>query len=89
MTVSTTPDAGRRAELNASLKHLLDSVNAGLNEHERLDFLVIVAEQWTVENGYITPTLKVKRPAIESAYGPQFGAWAAKKQAVLWQTLPA
>lgn len=81
-------DAGRRAELSASLQQLLNEVNATLDEHEKLDFLVVVPEQWTVENGLITPTLKVKRPSIESSYAGQFEVWARRRQAVIWQGLP-
>jgi len=80
-------DSTRRAELNASLRLQLDSVNATLDDHEQLDFFVIVPEQWTVENGLITPTLKVKRPAIEAAYASQFESWAARKQKVVWHGL--
>lgn len=78
-------DAALRAELTASLKQTLADTNAALDPHEQLDFLAVVAEQWNVENGFITPTLKIKRNAVEDAYGRQFEAWAKqKKQGVIW-----
>ena len=82
-------DAGRRAELSASLQQLLSQVNPTLDDHEKLDFLVVVTEQWTVENGLITPTLKVKRPSIEACYAGQFEPWARRKQSVIWQGFAA
>lgn len=48
-----------------------------LDKHERLRQLVVVKDSWAVENGFLTPTLKIKRNIIESTYGPQFPAWSA------------
>ena len=77
--------AEKKAELTASLSAHLESVNAQLNEHEQLDFLAVVADQWTVENQFITPTMKIKRPMIESTYAKHFDQWAAARQSVIWQ----
>jgi len=76
--------AEKNAELTASLSGHLDAVNAQLDDHEQLDFLVVVPEQWTVENQFITPTMKVKRPAIESTYARHFEGWTQRKQTVIW-----
>ncbi len=75
----------KTAALTAELDSHLSAVNSQLDGHEQIDFLVVVAQQWTVENGYITPTLKVKRPAIEAAYGKQFEPWAASRKTVIWE----
>ncbi|MES2684037.1 MAG: AMP-binding protein [Pseudomonadota bacterium] len=77
-------NAEKKAELSASLATHREAVNAQLNEHEKLDFFVVVSEQWTVENHFITPTMKVKRPMIESTYSKHFDQWAAARQAVIW-----
>lgn len=81
---SCIDDAEKKVELTASLKAHLDSVNAQLDDHEQLDFFVVVPEQWTVENHFITPTMKVKRPMIESSYAKHFDQWTALKQPVVW-----
>ena len=73
-----------KESISRSLTEHLEAVNAQLDQHEQLDFLVIVAEQWTVENGLVTPTLKIKRNEIEKTYGACFDGWAAQKAAVLW-----
>ena len=78
-------DAAAREELTRSLQGHLDRVNAQLDPHEQMDFVAVVPEQWTVDNGFITPTFKVKRPVIEKHYGEYFEDWAARKQAVIWQ----
>ena len=73
-----------KERISRSLTEHLEAVNAQIDPHERLDFLVVVGEQWTVENGLATPTLKVKRSEIEKLYGVSFEAWARQKAAVLW-----
>ena len=76
--------AGRQA-LQGSLERLLEEVNQVLDKHERLRQLVVVKDSWAVENGFLTPTLKIKRNVIESAYGSQFLAWSERSESVLWQ----
>ncbi|MCU7251510.1 AMP-binding protein [Pseudomonas koreensis] len=80
--------AGRdegRASLHSSLEKLLEEVNAVLDKHERLRRLVVVKDSWAVENGFLTPTLKIKRNIIEDTYGARFEEWSERSEAVLWQ----
>ncbi|WP_226499632.1 AMP-binding protein [Pseudomonas sp. MWU16-30322] len=74
-----------RGSLHSSLEKLLEEVNAGLDKHERLRRLVVVKDSWAVENGFLTPTLKIKRNVIEDTYGARFEEWSARSEAVLWQ----
>jgi long-subunit acyl-CoA synthetase (AMP-forming) len=74
-----------RAGLHSSLEQLLEEVNAVLDKHERLRRLVVVKDSWAVENGFLTPTLKIKRNVIEAAYGARFEEWSERSEAVLWQ----
>jgi len=76
--------SGDRAALESSLSAHLDAVNAGLDPHEQLDCLVVVTTPWSVENGFITPTFKVKRNRIEEVYGPMYERWTGAKQRVIW-----
>ena len=73
-----------RDELENSLKALLAEVNGRLDHHERLQGLVLVKEVWAVENGFLTPTLKIKRAVIEGIYGERFAEWQQRSEAVLW-----
>jgi|TARA_A100001518_G_C1221766_1_gene66484 long-subunit acyl-CoA synthetase (AMP-forming) len=73
-----------RDELENSLKALLAEVNGRLDHHERLQGLVLVKEVWAVENGFLTPTLKIKRAVIEGTYGERFAEWQQRSEAVLW-----
>lgn len=78
-------DTGLREALSGELRGLRESVNAALDPHERLDFLAVVREPWTVDNGLITPTLKIKRAQIEQHYAPEFAAWQRRGEPVVWQ----
>ncbi|SEE07788.1 AMP-binding protein [Pseudomonas anguilliseptica] len=75
---------GARGELESSLKKLLEEVNQNLDKHERLQRLVLVKEVWAVDNGFLTPTLKIKRAVVEGTYGERFDEWTTRSEAVLW-----
>lgn len=73
-----------RKEFEGELAAHMQSVNETLDPHERLDFVVVVPEQWTVESGFVTPTLKIKRNVVEKHYGDYFETWAKSKKKVVW-----
>jgi long-chain acyl-CoA synthetase len=72
-----------RAALMAELTKHLEEVNARLDPHEQLHTLVVIKTPWTVDNGLITPTFKVKRNRIEEAYGAKFEGWVGKQAKVV------
>ncbi len=73
-----------RAGLETMLAAHLVSINASLDPHEQLECLVVVTTPWSVENGFITPTFKVKRNRIEEVYGPMYERWVGAKRPVVW-----
>ncbi|MFZ3202977.1 MAG: AMP-binding protein [Pseudomonas sp.] len=75
---------GSRGDLEDSLKSLLEQVNLALDKHERLQRLVLVKDVWAVDNGFLTPTLKIKRTVVEGTYGPHFADWVERRETVLW-----
>lgn len=46
----------------------VQSLNKGLGETEKIKKHVLIPDEWSVANGLITPTLKVRRRAITSRY---------------------
>jgi len=70
--------------LDAEFRQLLEQINATLEHHEQLAFLVVVKEAWSMEEGFLTPTMKIKRNKIEARYEPQTDDWFAMKQPVIW-----
>jgi long-chain acyl-CoA synthetase len=73
-----------RAHIEAELTELLSKVNAELADYEKLRMLVIANEAWSIENGYLTPTMKIKRNRIEASVESQVAAWYEKSGAVFW-----
>jgi long-chain acyl-CoA synthetase len=55
-------------ELRSRLVDTLERVNASLEPHQRIGRIIVIKERWTVENELLTPTLKVRRDAIEQRY---------------------
>jgi long-chain acyl-CoA synthetase len=49
----------------------LVSLTAGLAEHERVRRIALLAEEFTIDSGALTPTLKVKRRVVDQEYGDQ------------------
>ena len=62
-------------DLVSSFIATLNIVNTKLDLHEQLHNLIVVNEDWTVENELLTPTMKIKRNAIESAYQSNYDNW--------------
>ena len=70
--------------VRSSLAATLTDVNRHLESHERLSHIVIVNDEWTTENGLLTPTLKVKRDVLEDKYNALISRPANGK--VVWET---
>jgi long-subunit acyl-CoA synthetase (AMP-forming) len=77
-------DAGERARIEAVLENLLAQVNGELPDYEKLRMLVIAAEPWSIDNGCLTPTMKIKRSRIESTVSERLDQWYAEKVSVIW-----
>ena len=78
-------DSAVREAFEAELSTLLDEVNKEVEAYERLQFLAVVKEPWLIENGFLTPTMKIKRGTIEDAYTPKTEAWYAARKRVVWE----
>ena len=70
--------------MQAELAQLLKDINSELVDYEKLQMVVVADEPWTVENGYLTPTMKIRRARIENAVQDQIDTWYATKDSVQW-----
>ena len=55
-------------EIDTSLLATLNEINGTLESHAVLDRLVVMKQQWTVDNDLLTPTLKIKRHVLEKRF---------------------
>ncbi len=79
-------DPAEKMACEESLRALLDRVNGELEAHERLSCLVVADDPWTISNGFLTPTLKLKRPILEHAYSKYFDEWYQQGKPIVWHT---
>ena len=72
-----------REDISASLQTTLETANAKAESHERISNMVIVGDEWTIENNLLTPTLKLKRDKLEAKYGDLIGQGFSA--AIVWE----
>jgi long-chain acyl-CoA synthetase len=84
LCVLTIGEPTDRSELNARLSAIRSRVNQQLELHEQLVKLVMVAEEWTIANGFITPTLKIRRSVMDTHYESRYEQWLRSSDPIVW-----
>lgn len=82
---SRIEDPQARQRVHGEFELLLAEVNGKVEQHEQLEFIAIAKEPWLIENGFLTPTMKIRRARVEEAYEPQVDAWYASGRGVIWE----
>ncbi len=70
----TSPSALPDADLRKAIGDAIDRVNKTLSPIEKVRRFVVANEPFSVDNGQMTPTLKIRRHVIRDAYGEQLEA---------------
>lgn len=63
-----------KAEQQKRLKAACDDINANLSQLEKIRRFIIADEPFSIENGEMTPTLKVRRHVVMKRYGKTLDA---------------
>ncbi len=74
-----------KEDLRASLADTLTKVNSTLENYQRVSTIVVVQDAFSVENGMLTPTLKVKRSKLNQRYKNLLNAWHEHEEKVVWE----
>jgi long-chain acyl-CoA synthetase len=80
-----------RAELIADPKvqalyeSIVEAINTNLARFEKLKRVMLVADEFTVDNGALTPTMKLRRRVIEERYKKQIGELYTQAEATAAQ----
>ncbi len=84
-TRATLASAEGRDTVATELEVFLTEVNAQFEPHEQLACLVVVREPWSIANGLLTPTLKIRRNLIEDRYQDKVEAWGESGRKVIFE----
>ena len=87
VVLSALGKSKERTEVLAALHELRNEVNPTLKNYENLKKVVIVLEDWTIENECLTPTMKIKRPFIEKKYQAHFETWYAHPETIIGELM--
>ena len=83
--LSAAGKAKSKEAIIQSLSDLLTAHNPTLEKYERLEKAIIMKEDWTIENGLMTPTMKVKRNEVEKIHLPKYLKWYEMEGLVVWE----
>ncbi|MEM6320052.1 MAG: AMP-binding protein [Bacteroidota bacterium] len=75
-----------KAKVTENLQSEVQRVNGQLHNHERISTIIVANEPWSPENKLLTPTLKIRRGAINDAYGERLSAWHEAPDKVIWES---
>ena len=75
---------GNREEVNARLEAARVRVNDQLESHAKIRGILVVKSPWNIENGVLTPTMKIKRHLLEQKYAQVGDRWPSS-QVVVWE----
>lgn len=79
---------GKKADKTA-IEMALDGIKTSIKPHfknyEHLSKMVVLKEDWTIENNCITPTLKIRRQAIEKKFQDKVEAWNQHPASILFE----
>jgi long-subunit acyl-CoA synthetase (AMP-forming) len=73
-------------KLTQTLEKKLEDINAKLDNYKKISTLIVVKDEWSVENELVTPTLKIKRNKVDQKYQRNFEKWHKANESVLWES---
>jgi long-chain acyl-CoA synthetase len=63
----------------------MEEVNSTLEPHAEIAKCLILVEIWSIDNGMMTPTMKVKRNEVEKRFLPLIEQHAKNRDKVGWE----
>ncbi|KAE8177463.1 AMP-dependent synthetase [Photobacterium carnosum] len=66
------------------LQTIIKKINTKLESHQKIKGVLMIKEPWSIENGILTPTLKIKRHVLEQHYATIDETWN-NNHIIKWQ----
>lgn len=73
-------------DFNKSIWQTIEEISPHLESYEKIARAVIMKEVWSIENGLMTPSLKVKRNRVEALHLPMYPQWFEQKDRVVYES---
>ncbi|QMV17556.1 AMP-binding protein [Granulicella sp. 5B5] len=64
----------KNPKVQKQYESIVKKVNAGLEQHETLKRVLVVPEEWNIDSGELTPSMKLKRRVILEKYKDEIAA---------------
>jgi long-chain acyl-CoA synthetase len=81
-------DTGKEKEQSALIKSLEQTIkvlNPTLESVAKIQKIVVMKEDWTIDNGLLTPTMKIKRNRVEKIHQDVYNQWFNDEAAILFE----
>ncbi len=86
MVPSAIGAAKNQLQLQESLQATLEHANSKLPGYSQVATIVIMQDEWSSANGFLTPTLKVKRNILDKHYLSKYESWCNQPESVIRET---
>ena len=85
--VTLSPAAREKPKqlVERDLQNTVQLLNKSLERYEQIEVVVILRDTWTIENGMLTPSMKIKRNAVDKLYQPKYVEWFNQDSVVVWE----
>lgn len=69
--------------MTSDLENTRQAINKSLESHAKIGHVIVLKDEWTIDNGLLTPTLKFKRHELESRFKPFYESNHASS--IVWE----
>jgi len=74
-----------KEEIKEYFEKEVEEINTKVYAYEGIKKVVIVRDDWTVKNGLLSPTLKMRRSKLENKYQHYLEDWYKQKSFIIWE----
>jgi len=84
VTLSENGKKKDRHQLNLEFTQTMNLINQELDSYEKLEKIIVLPEEWTIQNNLLTPSLKIKRNEVEKLFQDKYEQWFNDKEVVVF-----